>query len=1311
MKSKQQLLLNFIRGLCIQLLLTGSIFSYAYAQTPQSPAATADKSIIYQAIWEDTDNDDIPDKEVAYWKWLLNIPKGIDSYKEKWYFGTTCQNTRKFYPVIGNEADGTNQVTYFHFFISIYDTLPINPTLFPYMPGSANYTPMDIPNNITLFEPDYGNFRIQYLPPFTVSANFFNEGELVVDFIEEPVPATHNFEHHLGKFYYVPPVNATFMASSQNGCGASQICFTTDYIPYSPYGIPDPTFPIRQSLVTIDYGDGSTIENWVSQNTPWDSFDSTGMPAKCHNYAVGNYTATMTIYTPCDTVVKSIPIQILPIMNLTFEQPLNICGSSEVILIPQNNIANAGYHWSTGANTATITVNNAGTYTVTATQSGNCSATASVTVNQFTAGECCINNSSNLSPMEQTKLTINQTITFAQLKDRINSLFPGNNYFTYAAGEWTVNLPFEVVFNSNLVIDESVKIVLPRMTLLFGKYGRVIVKSGKSLTINGADLTTCSQHQWRGITVEKGATLSIDDRTNILYADTAVSSTAPAKLMVNNSIFSNCYVGIRVAEVFDINKLTITNNHFSSSGLKLPYPTNQKGLKGIDGQLLMAGAVNTNHFEQLNNGIYITASSLNLKDNLFKNIQPYNSPCAVTRLIGTPFKACPDPNYYGVAIVNHGVDLAFVNNTVYRQFTVNIDNSNNVATDYSFDNCQTGVFSLATHLSISNTRLKDGLKGFIVQNSYKKTISIGNNQQENVGYGIALLQNKYGNIKIADNTVTMYANAYSIAPILGRMGGYYGIRANDWPGMPATYDIANNFTYNGRFGIKLENLQGNNHITYNTCNIDLGTIGANYVNNTNLTQYGIYIENCKNQEISYNTIRGGADDMVYDNNRRKTGIFTTASTGNTLGCNTMENLGYSMHVQGDNSPTLLSNDSLIGMRIGVYYNKLGTYAKLGDQGYQWGTGAAVFNNKFIGTVNYAHTYRQTTIADTTKPDKYFFSSTLNSGRPTINLSNVPNAECKPYSVEQYLGITNPNNITLPYCAQQGSGHKTVVTTTDDEAATELSEKEQIAEAMVVYPEFEEVVKWLEERKLYREISEDTTLADESIILDEFYNETTNAVLGKLEALKRGEKEISDAPLIDYDAYKQRLEQLKIANEQLMSQENHELREKQINELFYTTLAKEYTTLSAEQEQLIADLANGCPLIDGEAVYLARAMYAVLEPTAHFDSKTICNNQGYYKTAHANGDEDVVAGEIDNSYCALYPNPAHQQTAINYILQPEDRLTVKVYDVLGREIYKANTNSNMGSLTLPTDKWQNGNYLVKCISLLGKEFGYKLVVSH
>lgn len=1286
MKSKQQLLLNFIRVFFV-LIAIGVYNLKAQNQSPQAGSNIP----FYQGLLQDEDGDNIPDKTATdnlffcgdslfpafgyqglnlidtqlydmKRKFKLTDINGRDIWTTKFYYDTSRGMSNFFLPLGNiNAPNGRDQIAYF-------DKVPI-------------------PSNIGVY-----NFWVQrILESLTAPGTFYLS------------PWIHIGQINTANRY--SQIKAS--AITHNTCGSDSVTFSHTYTPNVELGLDGVTNTgiayFSTQLIFVDYGDDGTMDyEWVMyRNGGVYSF----LPPVKY-YTAGTHTVAIYFNTPCGLKKELLTFTIYDELQLSIENysPVICQGGEATLTAVGNHPINSAILWSNGSNNSSITVNTPGTYSVIAGV-GGCYDTAYTTVSLAAANECCMNSDAQLNVPQQQALTFNNAININTLRNVVSAV-TSSSYFANASE--INNFPFDIVFNGNLVVDEDFAIKnCPNFK--FGKNGGIIISANQKLSIQNSTLTTCGNYQWRGISGSK-ANLSIES-SNILYADTAVSSTAPAKLMVNNSVFSNCYVGIRVAEVFDINKLTITNNHFSSSGLKLPYPTNQKGLKGIDGQLLMAGAVNNNHFEQLNNGIYITASSLNLKDNLFKDIQPYNSPCAVTRLIGTPIKACPDPNYYGVAIVNHGVDLAFVNNTVYRQFTVNIDNSNNVATDYSFDNCQTGVFSLATHLDIANTRLKDGLKGFIVQNSYKKTISIGNNQLENVGYGIALLQNKYGTIKIADNTVTMYANAYSIAPLLGRMGGYYGIRANDWPGMPATYAISNNFTYNGRFGIKLENLQGYNQITYNTCNIDLGTIGANYVNNTNLAQYGIYIENCKKQEITNNTIRGGADDMVYDNNRRKTGIFTTASNSNTLACNTLENLGYSMHVQGDNSTTWVAHNDFNGMRIGVYYNKLGTYSKLGDQGFEWGTGAAVFDNMFTnGTVGLAHTYRQTTLSDTTKPDKYFFSSTLNSGRPTINLSNISGTNCKLLKVEDLPNL-NPQNITVPYCAQQGSGHKTVVTTDEENTPTELSEKEQIAEAMVVYPEFEEVVKWIEERKLYREISEDTTLADESIILDEFYNETTNAVMGKLEALKRGEKEISDAPLIDYDAYKQRLEQLKIANEQLISQENHELREKQINELFYTTLAKEYTTLSAEQEQLIADLANGCPLIDGEAVYLARAMYAVLEPTAHFDSKTICNNQGYYKTAHANGDEDVVAGEIDNTYCALYPNPAHQQTAVNFILQPEDRLTVKVFDALGRLVSTQSSNSNVGSMPIATDKLANGNYFVKAISLQGKEFGYKLVVSH
>lgn len=365
------------------------------------------------------------------------------------------------------------------------------------------------------------------------------------------------------------------------------------------------------------------------------------------------------------------------------------------------------------------------------------------------------------------------------------------------------------------------------------------------------------------------------------------------------------------------------------------------------------------------------------------------------------------------------------------------------------------------------------------------------------------------------------------------------------------------------------------------------------------------------------------------------------------------------------------------------------------------------NNTF--TPNVGHTYNQTTTAQPTATvDKYYYLPGVTSA-PIIN-NNSTNNPIRSIRPEPYnTNYTLPANIFPFHCTTAIGAGMVAPPSVGGESA--LTEKEQIAEAMVVYPEFAEGAQWLEERKLYREMDKDTTLANESLILEEFYTDMTNEALGRLEALKKGEKEINDAPLFDYDAYKQKLEQLKTANEQVISIENQEQKEKQINALFYRTVEQGVDSLTEEEQNFVASLAYGCPLVDGEAVFLARAMHQLIDPAAHYNSKEICNNLGYYKTQRGNDDDVVMTDIIDNSYCALYPNPANTTAALNFVIGQNDRLTAKVIDILGREIYTATANSNIGSLVLPTDKWANGNYIIKCISIEGKEYSFKLIVQH
>ena len=152
-----------------------------------------------------------------------------------------------------------------------------------------------------------------------------------------------------------------------------------------------------------------------------------------------------------------------------------------------------------------------------------------------------------------------------------------------------------------------------------------------------------------------------------------------------------------------------------------------------------------------------------------------------------------------------------------------------------------------------------------------------------------------------------------------------------------------------------------------------------------------------------------------------------------------------------------------------------------------------------------------------------------------------------------------------------------------------------------------------------------------------------------------------------------------------------------------------------------------PYIGGTAVYKARALYAMYNPTALFDDIKICNNIGVYKTG--NNDEikmqnsifenensflrtlkqDAGINKISNTNFKVFPNPASSFLNIKYVLNEQEKAYVVLFDILGRERMKIHLSSSVTNVSVNIQSLEFGVYTYKYIvDNAAEEFG-KIVI--
>jgi hypothetical protein len=136
------------------------------------------------------------------------------------------------------------------------------------------------------------------------------------------------------------------------------------------------------------------------------------------------------------------------------------------------------------------------------------------------------------------------------------------------------------------------------------------------------------------------------------------------------------------------------------------------------------------------------------------------------------------------------------------------------------------------------------------------------------------------------------------------------------------------------------------------------------------------------------------------------------------------------------------------------------------------------------------------------------------------------------------------------------------------------------------------------------------------------------------------------------------EGVKAANAAIGTSELIEENEKVVNEIYLSTLAKDIDVFTMGQADQLFVLANQCPLIGGNAVYRARALYSLINDDQEFDDPALCLAQG------------ITIRSLEQppawSSALIVPNPANDRASLIYDPGGAADAVLVLYDALGRE---------------------------------------------
>jgi hypothetical protein len=581
-----------------------------------------------------------------------------------------------------------------------------------------------------------------------------------------------------------------------------------------------------------------------------------------------------------------------------------------------------------------------------------------------------------------------------------------------------------------------------------------------------------------------------------------------------------------------------------------------------------------------------------------------------------------------------------------------------------------------------------------IQNTNNKSIKIETNQLSNVTYGITLNMNSASRSRVYDNIVIVNDPALVTRfPI--NYSNSYGISISEASPMIRSYaHIVQNSISGGRNGIKLLNTGEGVNIENNQV-LMLSTLAVAGVQN------GIFVQNAKGSIIRENEIEGNG--MLYSEASwpptspyRKRGIALDRSRNMLLGCNEASNIGYGLHFQAncETANKNITENTVANCKYGWVLQKLYSHGYIGKEvGYNTTTDALLNNNNFMGTFNNPSGYRTYNYTDlagldiapkiwhNTDPEPLYNGNNYSSSNPRYNINNVLIDPVPFYTFNTCTGGPGPwgEGLGIP-----------------DENNGEIKDIELINEE--IYSNTDDAVaKWMEEKELYEKLKSNPDLLTSNPSYQAFYTAKQYEVMAQMTEFEKRLAELSDTTILnDSLIYEMKKASTQSYNEAIISSEVHEMNLQKIQKIYLWLQDNEIENISQEDEYFLNEMYHACPYIAGKAVYVARAIYPLINNEDFVDDLELCNSQGVYKTSNESIIEDQIGNGIStNNLVYIKQNPTSESIQLIYdFTKNTNNASIELRTINGQLIGTYNINPKEHQYTIDAIKLSAGMYILQ-----------------
>jgi hypothetical protein len=647
---------------------------------------------------------------------------------------------------------------------------------------------------------------------------------------------------------------------------------------------------------------------------------------------------------------------------------------------------------------------------------------------------------------------------------------------------------------------------------------------------------------------------------------------------------------------------------------------------------------NTNYFTPtFNNQFYDVVTGVNLNNYQEVHVAGTNIRSKQNKTI-VPFNNAPSPGTYGIIVTSS----TYKYNYLRYNLVTNINN---------------GIVFHGTGVATGVTNL--GFGGVNADNNNVTAYFNSNPTTEYVGRAITLdnMINCFTTSCPTNLTFSVTANFNNIQNV------YSGIEMSDW------------FSPKAKRGTTMKIFADNNYVS---------TV-QNSITPT-ATQYGINANNCNTHSISNNNIHGFG---ITNFNVR--GIYSVDNTASKVYCNNTVNITKGFEFEGissgfgGNDFTTWQNNT---MNTNAQGFALTNACILGQQG----SATLASDNQWTGvwTGNNFGTYVDGSSDATLSPIYVQANSSATSSTYYPQNSSSANP-----GVTDYISLAG----TALFFNATPSGN--VCATSPQAPCTKcpvngLRLAERLVQDSIPFIILPIQSTYRGQLKYYHMLLANDSLADSSVVLQNFYVANQNTNLGKIADIESN------------------LAQGNLSTAQAM---NNALLPTTTIESNYKNFYNAAINYALQPDSLLDStvvytLANSCPAINGDVVYAARALYNTVNQTnIYFESNCPYDSLSQTPAAsvrRANQTAGISTVAVTKTIL-VYPNPSSGDIYISGSDLTDKQWNVEITDVTGRLVLQNTYQVNQGLIKLNT-QLNNGVYLVKVITANGQVQQQKVIIS-